>query len=143
MTSTPNAAPPAGLDLAPYLFFRSGCEAALAFYASCGLGRTRELLRYGERGLPMPNEAMRGQVMHASFEGPGLRLFASDNDDAEPMKGSALLLSFDRAADAIVAFDRLAEGAQVTLPWSKQVWGGHMGMLRDCHGVPWMLALRS
>ena len=33
--------------------------------------------------------AMRGRIMHRLFEGPGVLFYASDNDDAEPMRGSA------------------------------------------------------
>lgn len=43
--------------------------------------------------------------MHARFEGPGVRFFASDNDDAEPMRGSAHMLELadrGRAVDVIV-----------------------------------------
>ena len=41
--------------------------------------------------MPMRTEAMRGKIMHAQFEGPGVRFLASDNDNAEPMRGSAMI----------------------------------------------------
>jgi PhnB protein len=59
--------------LANYLFFTTSCEDALAFYAECGLGKVAELKRHGSDGMPVPTEAMRGKIMHARFEGPGVR----------------------------------------------------------------------
>jgi PhnB protein len=75
--------------LANYLFFTTTCEEALAFYTRCGLGKTTEMLRYGADGMAAPTDALRGKVMHARFEGPGVLFYASDNHDAEPMRGSA------------------------------------------------------
>ena len=65
-------------------FFREGCEAALAFYTECGFGSVSLLVRYGAG-------PMQGKVMHSLFSGPGVNFFASDNDDAEPMRGSAMM----------------------------------------------------
>ena len=78
------------MRLSPSLFFTTNCEPALAFYERCGLGRGTILLRWGDNDMPVRTEAMRGEVLHARFEGPGVLFHASDNDDAEPMKGSAL-----------------------------------------------------
>ncbi|WP_237717116.1 hypothetical protein [Cupriavidus basilensis] len=58
------------MQLSNYLFFTTTCDQALAFYTRCGLGRVVEVLRYGADGMPAKNEAMRGRVMHAKFEGP-------------------------------------------------------------------------
>src|ERR1700731_4574985 len=98
------------IQLANYLFFTTCCEAALAFYAECGLGRVVERLRYGENGMPAGSEAMRGKIMHARFEGPGVLFFASDNDDAEPMRGSAHFLMMDDREQTDRLFSRLAKG---------------------------------
>jgi PhnB protein len=53
------------MQQANYLFFTTSCEAALAFYTRCGLGQVTELMRHGDRGMPVRNEAMRGKVLHA------------------------------------------------------------------------------
>jgi len=79
--------------LSNYLFFTDACEEALRFYEACGLGRIVEMVRYGADSMPPKSEAMRGKVMHAKFEGDGIAFYASDNDDAEPMRGSASSLS--------------------------------------------------
>jgi len=126
------------MQLANYLFFTTACEPALAFYTACGLGRVTELVRHGEGGLPVHDEAMRGKVMHARFEGPGVLFYASDNHDAEPMRGSAHFLTMDDRDDMARLFVRLAEGATVTTPLGAQPWGFY-GKLTDRFGVQWML----
>jgi PhnB protein len=86
------------MQLSNYLFFTTECEKALLFYSECGLGRVTEILRYGAGGLPAGSDGMRGKIMHARFEGPGVKFYASDNDDAEPMRGSAHILMMDEGS---------------------------------------------
>jgi len=129
------------MQLSNYLFFTTSCEAALAFYEACGLGRVTELKRYGSDGTP-PIPAMDGKVMHACFEGPGVLFYASDNHDAEPMRGSAHILMMDDRAETARLFGRLAEGGIVTTPLGIQPWGDYYGKLTDRFGVQWMLNFR-
>src|SRR5438477_11331950 len=128
------------MQLSPSLFFTTHCEPALAFYEQCGLGRATILLRWGQNGMPVRTEAMRGKVLHARFDGPGVRFYASDNDDAEPMKGSALMLEFDDAAAMRLLFGRMAVGGVITVPLARQYWGSDFGMLIDAFGVQWMFS---
>jgi PhnB protein len=127
------------VQLSNYLFFTTGCEPALAFYTQCGLGRVVEALRYGEGGMPVHNEAMRGRIMHAKFEGPGVLFYASDNHDAEPMRGSAHILMMDDREQTRTLFGRMAEGGAITTPLGIQAWGAFYGKLTDQFGVQWML----
>ncbi len=127
------------MQLSNYLFFTTACEQALAFYTQCGLGRVVEVMRYGVDGMPGPSEGMRGKVMHAKFEGPGVLFYASDNDDAEPMRGSANILMMDDRLQTEQLFNRLAEGGTVTTPIGMQPWGDYYGKLTDRFGVQWML----
>ena len=126
-------------QLANYLFFTTNCEPALAFYTACGLGEVMELRRHGTDGAPLHNEAIRGKVMHAKFEGPGILFYASDNDDAEPMRGSAHLLLLDSQEETRLLFEQLAEGGRITTPLGLQPWGAYYGKLTDRFGVQWML----
>lgn len=127
------------MRLSNYLFFTTHCEAALAFYAACGLGNVTEIMRHGEPGMPLRNPAMRGKIMHAKFEGPGICFYASDNDDAEPMRGSAHILAMDDQEATTDLFARLAEGGTITTPLRIQPWGDYYGKLTDRFGVQWML----
>jgi PhnB protein len=128
------------MRLSPSLFFTTHCQEALSFYERCGLGRATILLRWGDNGMPVRTEAMRGKVLHARFEGRGVLFQASDNDDAEPMKGSALMLEFDDLCVTRALFDRMAAGGTITVPLARQYWGTSFGMLVDAFGVQWMFS---
>jgi PhnB protein len=128
------------MRLSPSLFFTTNCEPALAFYEQCGLGRATILLRWGDNTMPVRTEIMRGKVLHARFEGPGVLFHASDNDDAEPMKGSALCLEFASLPAMRQLFTRMAAGGRITVPLARQVWGTSFGMLVDAFGVQWMFS---
>ena len=127
------------MQLSNYLFFTTTCEEALAFYAECGLGKVVEVLRYGENGQPKGSEAMRGKIMHARFEGPGVLFYASDNDDAEPMRGSAHILMMRDREQTRRLFELMARGGKVTTELGIQPWGDCYGKLTDRFGVQWML----
>jgi PhnB protein len=108
--------------LANYLFFTTTCEAALAFYTRCGLGKVTDVKRYD---VAAATAAMRGKIMHARFEGPGVLFYASDNHDAEPMRGSAHYLTLDDREQTDRLFGRLAEGGNITTPLGVQPWGDY------------------
>lgn len=127
------------MQLSNYLFFTTTCEEALAFYTECGLGHVVDMLRYGENGTPVKSEAMRGKIMHARFEGPGVLFYASDNDDAEPMRGSAHILMMRDSEQTRLLFERLARGGQVTTALGIQPWSDCYGKITDQFGVQWML----
>ena len=127
------------MELANYLFFTTMCEQALAFYTQCGLGQATLVVRHGDGGMPVATPAMRGKIMHARFEGPGVLFYASDNHDAEPMRGSAHFLMMDDRASTDRLFHRLAEGGTITTPLGIQPWGDYYGKLTDQFGVQWML----
>lgn len=131
------------MQLSNYLFFTTTCEQALAFYTACGLGQMSEVLRFGDTGMPLHNAAMRGKIMHSKFEGPGVRFYASDNDDAEPMRGSAHIIMLDDRSRTTELFERLAVGGTITTPLGVQPWGDYYGKLTDKFGVQWMLNCTS
>ncbi|WP_105420992.1 VOC family protein [Neorhizobium sp. T25_27] len=130
------------MQLANYLFFTTQCEAALTLYTECGLGQVTTLMRQGDHGIPIASEAMKGKVMHARFEGPGVLFFASDNHDAEPMRGSSHILIIGNRDSADGLFTKLAVGGKVTTPLAMQPWGSYYGKLTDRYGVQWMLDCR-
>jgi PhnB protein len=130
------------MTLSNYLFFTTQCEAALRFYESCGVGSVRELRRHGDSGSPVHREDMRGKVMHAEFAGPGVHFFASDNHDAEPMRGSAMMFSLADEAETRGLFGKLAQGGTVTTRLGVQPWGDFYGKLTDQFGVQWMFNCR-
>ena len=126
------------MHVTPYLYFRGACEDALKFYEATGLGAIKLLQRY--EGTPMAERdggAWRDKVLHSVFEGPGLRLFAGDGPDSEPMKGSALLIEDDDPDAAGSLFAAFSEGGRVTVPFKQQFWGDYYGNFTDKFGVQW------
>ncbi len=79
----------------------------------------------------------RNKVLHSVFEGPALRLYASDGPDSEPMKGCALLIENDDPDAASSLFAALSDGGRVTVPFKQQFWGDHYGNFTDKFGVQW------
>lgn len=131
-------AAPAPWRLSNYLFFTDQCADALAFYTACGLGDVVRAMRIGDHGMPVRNEAMRGKIMHAEFAGPGVHFYASDNDDAEPMRGSAMMFQTSDRARMTALFDTMKQGGVVTTALGMQPWGDFYGKLTDRFGVQWM-----
>jgi PhnB protein len=126
------------MQVTPYLYFRGACEDALKFYQSCGIGEIRLLWRY--ESTPMAERdggVWRDKVLHSLFEGPGLRLFAGDGPDSEPMKGSALLIEENDLEKAQALFATLSAGGRVTVSFKQQSWGDTYGNFTDKFGVQW------
>ena len=104
-------------------------------------------MRY--EGSPMDTPQLpaewKKKVMHATFESQGARFMASDTPPGQPRPGyggfaMSLFVPGPDADAARKAFDALAEGGQVTMPFAPPFWGGHFGMLTDRFGVPWMVS---
>jgi PhnB protein len=126
------------MQVTPYLYFLGACEDALKFYQSCGIGEIR--LLWGYEGTPMAERdggVWRDKVLHSLFEGPGLRLFAGDGPDSEPMKGSALLIEENDLEKAQTLFATLSAGGRVTVSFKQQSWGDTYGNFTDKFGVQW------
>lgn len=128
----------------PYLYFKGNCEAALRFYASLGLGEMHEVMRYA--GTPMAERegaAWADKVLHALFEGPGVKFYGADGPDSEAMKGCALLLEPEDVAAGAALFEAMSEGGVVTVPFTRQFWGDHYGNFTDRFGVQWAMNCRA
>ncbi|HEY3498009.1 MAG TPA: VOC family protein [Polyangiaceae bacterium] len=122
----------------PYLYFKGACAEALAFYAGLGLGTVRELRTYeGTPAVQRFGDGWRDKVLHSLFEGPGIRFYAGDGPDSEPMKGCALLLELSDVSAATALFQSLSAGGRVTVGFARQHWGDHYGNFTDRFGVQW------
>ncbi len=88
--------------------------------------------------MPVHIEAMRGKIMHAEFAGPGVHFFASDNHDAEPMRGSATMFQLEDQQETTRLFASVAEGGHITTKLAVQPWGDFYGKVTDRFGVQWM-----
>jgi PhnB protein len=130
------------MQINPYLFFNSNCEAALKFYEKV-LGAKVEMLLRNEEGpadMPSPPERKK-MIMHARFTIDGEVLMASDAppDHYNKPQGFAVSITVKDPADAEKKFNALCEGGHVNMPFSKTFFSKGFGMCLDQFGIPWMV----
>ena len=113
-------------------------RAGAGLYADRGLGKVVEMRRYAGTSIESRDGGVwRDKVLHSLFEGDGVRFYASDGPDTEPMKGCALIIEADGADAGAALFERLSEGGRVTVPFRTQFWGDLYGNFTDRFGVQW------
>ena len=125
--------------LNPYLNFDGNAREAMEFYQSV-LGGELTVNTFGEYGDEGPTK---DGVMHAQLETPsGFTLMASDTPPGMPLdKGASVSISLsgDDSDQLRGYWEKLSEGAEVTMPLERQMWGDEFGMLTDRFGVQWMV----
>lgn len=125
--------------LNPYFILDGTTREAMDLYAAVFGGQV-DLHTFGEFGMEGQGS---DRVMHASLEtSSGLTLMAADTPPgAAAPAGSAVSVSLSGEDDAELRgyWDGLSEGATVTMPLEKQMWGDVYGMLTDRFGIEWMV----
>ena len=126
--------------LNPYLSFRDDARQAMEFYKSV-FGGTLTVNTFGEFGSPEGADA--DKIMHSQLETDnGFTLMASDTPagmEHKPGTNITVSLSGDDADDLRGYWEQLSDGATVTVPFEKQMWGDEFGALVDKFGIPWMV----
>lgn len=130
-------------QLTAYLNFNGNCAEAMRFYERALGGKMEGLMKQGEAPggdqLP-PGSAER--VMHAALQVNGGTLMAADTMVGQPqekMSGFALALHYDTVDEGKRAFNALADGGKVIMPFEPTFWAKGYGMLVDRFGTPWMV----
>ena len=139
-TSSLKDAPPM-ITLTPYLLLDGTCKAAMEFYQSC-LGGELTLTLVGNSPMKAVfPAAMHHKVVNARLISSSIVISASDwlRPQQTPVQGNTvcLYLSGGSYAELKVAFDKLAEGANVTDPLKEEAFGTY-GALNDKFGIRWM-----
>jgi PhnB protein len=126
--------------LNPYVNFTDNARQAMEFYRSV-FGGELKVNTFGEFGAPDP--ALADKVMHAQLETPsGFTLMASDLPPGmEHAAGNNITISLsgDDGQELRGYWEKLADGATVTMPLEKQMWGDEFGSLVDKFGIPWLV----
>ncbi|RSD15473.1 VOC family protein [Amycolatopsis eburnea] len=126
--------------LNPYLSFRDDARQAMEFYKSV-FGGTLTVNTFGEFGSPEGADA--DKIMHSQLEtDKGFTLMAADTPagmEHKPGTNITVSLSGDDADDLRGYWEQLSDGATVTVPFEKQMWGDEFGALVDKFGIPWMV----
>ena len=125
--------------LNPYITFAGNARQAMEFYKSA-LGGELAMNTFAEFGGDGPDG---DKIMHANLETPdGFTLMASDTPPGmEESSGNniAISLSGDDNDKLRGYWDQLTEGAKVTMPLERQVWGDEFGQFTDKFGIQWMI----
>ena len=128
----------------PYLFFNRNCREAVNFYKDLFGCRLISITTYGE--TPMADTIKpedRDNVVNAQLEFPGGSIMMAG--DAHSMyeytgvNGLTICLNFDTVEEAEAAFNGLAEGGKITMPFSESFWAKKFGMVDDKFGIPWII----
>jgi PhnB protein len=126
--------------LNPYVSYRDNAREALEFYKDV-FGGNLSINTFGEYGDPNAPEA--NNVMHGQLEtDQGFTLMASDTPpgmDFNPGNNITISLSGDDEQELRGYWEKLTEGANVTMPLEKQMWGDVYGQCTDKFGVQWMV----
>ena len=125
--------------LNPYITFAGNARQAMEFYKSA-LGGELAMNTFAEIGKDGPHG---DKIIHANLETPdGFTLMASDTPPGmEESSGNniAISLSGDDNDKLRAYWDQLTEGAKVTMPLERQVWGDEFGQFTDKFGIQWMV----
>lgn len=125
--------------LNPYITFAGDARQALEFYKDV-FGGTLNVNTYGEYG--QKDTPLADKIMHGMLETPAdFTLMAADTptDDHRPGNNISVSLSGDDEAELRGYWEKLSEGASVTVPLEKQMWGDVFGMCTDRFGITWMV----
>jgi PhnB protein len=124
--------------LNPYITFTGNAREAMEFYQSA-LGGDLAMNTFADFGSTGPDG---DKIMHANLETPdGFTLMASDTPPgAEEPSGNNIAVSLSGDDEKLRGYwERLTDGANVTMPLEKQVWGDEFGQFTDRFGIQWMI----
>jgi len=127
--------------LNPYLGFRDNARDAMNFYQTV-FGGELNVSTFGDYQASQ-DPAEQDKVMHAMLVGDnGLVLMGADTPnsmDFTPGNNYSVSLSGEDEALLRGYWDKLSDGATVTMPLEKAPWGDTFGMLTDKFGVAWLV----
>ena len=127
--------------LNPYLIFRDTARDAMHFYQSV-FGGELTLSTFAELHAS-DDPAEQDKIMHSMLvTDNGLTLMGADTPNSmEFTRGTnySVSLSGDDEAELRGYWDKLADGATVTMPLNVAPWGDTFGMCVDKFGVSWLV----
>jgi PhnB protein len=133
------------VTLNPYLNFRGTAREAITFYQSV-LGGELTVGTFADFGMEVA-DADTGLVMHSQLTGGGLTLMASDipshMDYAPGTHAFSVSLTGDDEAALTGYWQKLLDGAVVSVPLSESPWGDSFGQLVDKFGVSWLVNISA
>lgn len=133
------------VQLNSYVHFTGNAREALEFYKTVFGGEAilRTFAQYESPQMSVAPED-REKIMHGYLKGDnGIELMASDAPSSmpQPDTGSRVSLTVSGDDKALLHgyWDKLSEGAAVTVSLAQSPWDDTFGMLTDKYGVVWMV----
>lgn len=123
--------------LTPYIYSDNAREQA-AFYAKALGGEIVSVQTFGD--MPGGGAEERDRVMHLILQAAGLTFYMADVGPVQRGGGLDLTLEYERIEDAERAFNGLAPGGEVLMPFARMFWGSMFGRLVDPYGVRWQVS---
>ncbi len=127
----------------PYLFFNGNCAEAIKAYVDIFGGEIvmsmpASDMPPGEMEIP---EDRKDLVMHATVRIGDGYIMASDNimGTSDAMAGCSVNVSLPTVDQSRSAFERLADGGEVTMPFEPTFWDSGFGAVTDRFGIRWMV----
>lgn len=131
------------VKLNSYINFNGNAKEAVEFYKSVFGGEVYmdTFEKFADR-MPV-SDADKDKVMHAYVKGDkGIELMLSDTPSGmEYQDGTRTTLALNGDDETTLRdyWDKLSQGATITVPLDKAPWGDTFGMLTDKFGVSWMV----
>ncbi len=142
--STTAAPAKTDLTLNAYLILAGRCKEALDYYAEVFRGSYR--VAHYLRDLPgageYPKEFL-DNIVHAEFEGPGFRFFASDGMQCAPLTSEnapvQIAINLNSVEEGQRLYDALRAEGSVICEYGPLFWGATYGAVKDRFGVSWLI----
>ncbi len=128
----------------PYLSFDGNCREAMEFYERIFGGTIRNMMSGADS--PMANQIpseFANRIINAQLEMPGGSMLYGGDTPAhipyEGVKGISITLNYSTVDEGEAAFNALASGGTVTMPYNATFWAKKFGMLVDRFGIHWII----
>jgi len=127
--------------LNPYISFNGNAKEAVEFYKGV-FGGQLTTSTFKEGGAPVgPEDA--DKIMHAQLIADnGMTLMVSDTPPGMPYNAGtniSVSLSGDNETELKGYWDKLSQGAKISVAMDKAPWGDTFGMLTDKFGIGWLV----
>ncbi len=133
------------MEVNAYVNFAGNCREAFEWYAKVFDGMILYSQTFDDHVNTMSGmgytEADRDKIMHMAIHIGSSLIMGSDSPPAhyQPPRSMHISVGYHDLDAAHRAFDQLADGGQITMPFAKTFWADGFGMVTDRYGVPWMI----
>lgn len=127
-------------NIAPYLYFDGNCEEAIGFYIAALGGEINQIMKVSDGPKEYHAPEHMNKIMHAVITLGNAQVLASDSMGQDCSNGTNTFLSmnFESPEEIRDAWNKLKEGAQISMDLQDTFWGAIFGTLTDKYGINWM-----